>query len=135
MKQLVSQLEWIEFIDGPMWVVLTIFIVSMIYKIIRDKSEHHPIVRWLSWLLVLILLHPLYSYSFPGLTAHQIGHIILLVFTFEVFRKVYRNFPKISFFLLPQLFWIGITCGFTFMKMAVARNIDLDNILICVPFF
>ncbi|MEO1259932.1 MAG: hypothetical protein AAFZ15_14155 [Bacteroidota bacterium] len=135
MKQLISQLEWIEFIDGPMWVVLTIFIVSMIYKIIRDKSEFHPIVKWLGWLLVLILLHPLYSYLFPGLTAHQIGHLIILVFTFEVFRKVYRIFPKISFYLLPQLFWIGITCGFTFLKMAAAHNLDTNTILTSVPFF
>jgi tryptophan-rich sensory protein len=115
--ELLSRLDWLQVIVGPVWAVLTLIIFWMIYSLQQKFGWKHPSVYFLLALLAVIYLHPFYTDIFPSYAITQGGNILSLLFTIFILKKIARYSRAVAYRLIPMVIWITAASFYTWVKM------------------
>jgi 4-amino-4-deoxy-L-arabinose transferase-like glycosyltransferase len=101
-----EQLDWLQIIVGPVWALLTLIILWMMFSLKQKFGWKHPGIYLLVVLLVVIYLHPVYTDIFPSYAVTQAGNILSLVFTIFICWKITAWSKAVAFRLIPMIVWI-----------------------------
>jgi hypothetical protein len=112
-----ERLDWLQIIVGPMWALLTLIILWMMFSIKQKFGWKHPGIYLLVALLVVIYLHPVYTDIFPSYAVTQAGNILSLVFTIFICWKITAWSKPIALRLIPMIAWITAASFYTWLKM------------------
>nr|WP_299346070.1 hypothetical protein [Allomuricauda sp.] len=106
MKQILDYLTWIDFIAAGVWVLLTIIMVWLLFRIYKKTGMANGHFYLGIFLLVIVWLYPLYTYFFNQLEVGAAGNIFTLLVTLKYrsgLKGLNRNLSK---YLIPQIVWL-----------------------------
>ncbi|MCU0404823.1 MAG: hypothetical protein MUE99_09790 [Chitinophagaceae bacterium] len=116
-KALLGRFDWLQIIVGPVWAVLTLIIIWMIFSLWKKFGWKHPSVLLLLALLAVIYLHPVYTDIFPTYAVTQGGNVLSLVFTIFVCLKIASYSKPVAYRLIPMIIWMTAASFYTWIKM------------------
>ena len=108
MENIINALSWIDSAAATVWILLTIIMFWLLYKVYETEGRNHPVFHFGVFLLVLVWLYPLYTFLFNQLEVAFLGNLITLWATVVYMQKL-RKLPIKEFkWMIPQIVWIII---------------------------
>jgi len=119
MKDFIHSLSWINNIAAPIWIILSIILIWLLFKTVQNVGWQNKNIYWQIGLLVFIWMHPVYTSLFKGDNIVEIGNIATFILTFLVFYKLKIQFKSLAHLLIPQIIWITIASLYIGLKLIV----------------
>lgn len=108
MEKIIEALSWIDTIAGTVWIVLTIIMFWLLYKVYEVLGSSHPTFYLGIFLLVLVWLYPLYTFLFNQLEVGFLGNIFTLIVTVVYMNRLKKLFLDKSRWMIPQIAWLVV---------------------------
>jgi hypothetical protein len=118
-KDFINSLKWIENIAAPIWIILSIILIWLLFKTVQQVAWQNKIVYWQIGLIVFIWMHPVYTSLIKGDTIVEIGNIATLILTVLVFYKLKVQFNSLANWIIPQIIWITIATLYIGLKLII----------------
>jgi tryptophan-rich sensory protein len=112
MENIINALSWIDDAAATVWILLTIIMFWLLYKVYETESRSHPVFHFGVFLLVLVWIYPLYTFLFNQLEVAFIGNMITLWATVAYMQKLNKLPIKEYKWMIPQIVWIIIASFF-----------------------
>jgi hypothetical protein len=109
--------SWIDIIAAPVWIILSLVLISIIIKIAKVIGWRNVTFYWLIGLFVFIWLHPFYTSVIKGYAIVEIGNIASLILSVLVFYKLKVQFKNLANWLIPQIIWLIIASIYIGLKL------------------
>ena len=106
MENIVEALSWIDTIAGTVWIILTVIMFWLLYKVYDALGSKHSTFYFGVFLLAFVWLYPLYTYLFNQLEVGFAGNILTLVFTVMYMNKLKVISRILSRWMIPQIIWL-----------------------------
>jgi tryptophan-rich sensory protein len=108
MENIINALSWIDSAAATVWILLTIIMFWLLYKVYDIEGRKHPVFGFGVFLLILVWLYPLYTFLFNQLEVAFIGNLLTLLVTIIYMQKL-KQLPIREYKLMtPQIVWIII---------------------------
>jgi hypothetical protein len=108
MENIINALSWIDAAAATVWILLTIIMFWLLYKVYETESRSHPVFHFGVFLLVLVWLYPLYTFLFNQLEVAFLGNLITLWATVAYMQRLKKLPIKEYKWMIPQIVWIII---------------------------
>ena len=108
MEKIIDSLSWIDTAAGTVWIVLTIIMFWLLYKVYEVVGSKHPTFYFGVFVLVFVWLYPLYTFLLNQIEVGFVGNIITLVVTVMYMNRLKEVLGKKSRLLIPQIVWLII---------------------------
>ena len=108
MENVIEALSWIDTAAGTVWILLTIIMFWLLYKVYELLGSSHPTFYFGIFLLALVWLYPLYTYLFNQLEVGFLGNVFTLLVTVLYMNRLKQLSIKKSRWMIPQIVWLVI---------------------------
>jgi len=108
MENIINALSWIDSAAATVWILLTIIMFWLLYKVYDIEGRKHPVFGYGVFLLILVWLYPLYTFLFNQLEVAFIGNLLTLWVTISYMQKLKKLPIKEHKWMIPQIVWIII---------------------------
>lgn len=108
MEDLINSLSWIDSAAATVWILLTVIMFWLLYKVYGIEGRNHTVFRFGVFLLILVWLYPFYTYIFNQLEVAFAGNLLTLWATVAYMQKLKKLPIKEYKFMIPQIVWIII---------------------------
>lgn len=117
MEELINALSWIDTVAATVWIVLTVIMFWILYRVHDLEGKKHPIFKFGIFLLVLVWLYPLYTFVFNQLEVGFAGNLITLWATISYASRL-KAFKKLAIWMIPQIVWIVLASIYVGLLLA-----------------
>ncbi|MBT8180505.1 MAG: tryptophan-rich sensory protein [Eudoraea sp.] len=108
MENIINALSWIDSAAATVWILLTIIMFWLLYKVYDIEGRKHPVFGFGVFLLILVWLYPLYTFFFNQLEVAFIGNLLTLWATIIYMQKLKKLPVREYKWMIPQIVWIII---------------------------
>lgn len=108
MENIINALSWIDSAAATVWILLTIIMFWLLYKVYDIEGRKHPVFGFGVFLLILVWLYPLYTFLFNQLEVALIGNLLTLWVTIVYMQKLKKLPVREYKWMIPQIAWIII---------------------------
>lgn len=108
MEKIIESLSWIDTIAATVWIVLTIIMFWILYRVYETLGSKHSTFKLGIFLLVLVWLYPLYTFLFNQIEVGFVGNIFTLVVTVIYKKRLKEISNRLSQWMIPQIIWLLI---------------------------
>jgi tryptophan-rich sensory protein len=108
MENIINALSWIDSAAATVWILLTIIMFWLLYKVYDIEGRKHPVFGFGVFLLILVWLYPLYTFLFNQLEVAFIGNLLTLWVTIVYMQKLKKLPVREYKWMIPQIVWIII---------------------------
>jgi len=108
MENIINALSWIDSAAATIWILLTIIMFWLLYKVYDIEGRKHPVFGFGVSLLILVWLYPIYTFLFNQLEVAFIGNLLTLWATIIYMQKLKKLPIKEYKWMIPQIVWIII---------------------------
>lgn len=108
MENIINALSWIDSAAATVWILLTIIMFWLLYKVYDIEGRKHPVFGFGVFLLILVWLYPLYTFLFNQLEVAFIGNLLTLWATIIYMQKLKKLPVREYKWMIPQIVWIII---------------------------
>jgi hypothetical protein len=119
LRDFVKSVSWITNIAAPIWIILSIILIWILFKTVQQVGWYNKFVYWQIGLFIFVWLHPVYTSFLKGDIIVEIGNIVSLILTVLVFYKLKIKFGSISNWLIPQIIWLTIASLYIGLKLII----------------
>ena len=106
MEKIINALSWIDTVAGTVWIVLTVIMFWLLYKVYETVGSKHPTFYFGILVLVFVWLYPLYTFLFNQLEVGFMGNIATLVLTVMYMNRLKDVVKDKSRLMIPQIVWL-----------------------------
>lgn len=106
MNNLIEALDWIDTIAGTVWILLSIIMFWLLYKVYEILGSRHATFYLGIFLLAIVWLYPLYTFVFNQLEVGFLGNILTLVVTVVYMKRLRAISTNLSRWMIPQIVWL-----------------------------
>ncbi len=106
MEKIINALSWIDTVAGTVWIVLTVIMFWLLYKVYETVGSKHPTFYFGILVLVFVWLYPLYTFLFNQLEVGFMGNIATLVLTVMYMNRLKDAVKDKSRLMIPQIVWL-----------------------------
>ncbi len=108
METIIDGLSWIDTIAGTVWIILTVIMFWLLYKVYEVFGSSHPTFYFGIFLLAIVWLYPLYTFFFNQLEVGFAGNIFTLIVTVMYMNRLKQLSLKKSRWMIPQIVWLVV---------------------------
>ena len=106
MENMIESLSWIDSAAATVWILLSLIMFWILYKLYESVGSTHPTFRFGVFLIILVWLYPVYTYLLNQLEVGLAGNILTLAATVMYMKKLKKILPAIAKWMIPQIIWL-----------------------------
>lgn len=119
LKQLLDYFTWIDLIAAGVWIVLTVIMIWILYRIHRVMGSKNPYSYLGIFLLVIVWLYPIYTYLFNQLEIGAAGNVFTLLVTLRYGSKLKELKQGLHRYMIPQIIWLIVATLYIGLQILV----------------
>ncbi|MEN8787941.1 MAG: TspO/MBR family protein [Flavobacteriaceae bacterium] len=106
MENIIESLSWIDTIASTIWIVLSLIMFWILYKVYETLGSTHPTFYFGIFLLILVWLYPIYTFFFNQLEVGFVGNVLTLLLTVIYMKRLRPVSVLVSRLMIPQIVWL-----------------------------
>ena len=106
MENIIESLSWIDTIASTVWIVLSVIMFWILYKVYEALGSSHPTFYFGIFLIILVWLYPVYTFLFNQLEVGFVGNVFTLLITILYMKRLRPISRPNSLLLVPQIVWL-----------------------------
>jgi tryptophan-rich sensory protein len=106
MENIIENLSWIDTIASTVWIVLSLIMFWILYRVYETLGSTHPTFYFGIFLLIMVWLYPVYTFFFNQLEVGFVGNVLTLILTVMYMNRLRPVSVRISRMMIPQVVWL-----------------------------
>ncbi|MGB5238504.1 MAG: TspO/MBR family protein [Flavobacteriaceae bacterium] len=106
MENIIESLSWIDTIASTVWIVLSVIMFWILYKVYETLGSSHPTFYFGIFLIVMVWLYPVYTFFFNQLEVGFVGNVFTLLITVMYMKRLRPVSQSKSLWMIPQIVWL-----------------------------
>ncbi len=106
MENIIESLSWIDTIASTIWIILSVIMFWILYKVYETHGSSHPTFYFGIFLLIMVWLYPVYTFLFNQLEVGFVGNVLTLMLTLMYIKRLRAVSVSVSRLMIPQIVWL-----------------------------